>query len=134
MEENAKPKEYISIKDAAELLGRALYTVYHYWHQGKLEGRQYGKGGRIEIDKASVERFLKKGLRKRRPRPQEPDVTTEPAVAEAMAGGPAADETTPGEPAAAETMTGEPAAGPVADPEEHPERRDAAQPGQDSAA
>jgi hypothetical protein len=115
MEENAKPKEYISIKDAAELLDRAFYTVYHYWHQGRIEGRQYGKGGRIEIDKASAERFLKRAVRKSWPRPPKPDLTTEPdAVDQPSAGPQQADAAT--------------------DPEERPESRGTTQPGQESAA
>ena len=115
MEKNAKQKEYISIKDAAELLNRAFYTVYNYWHQGRIEGRQYGKGGRIEIDKASAERFLKTGMRERPPRPREPDVTTEQSATDQPSASP-------------------PQADAATDPEEHPERQDATQPGQDSAA
>ena len=115
MEENAKPKEYISIKDAAELLDRAFYTVYSYWHQGRIEGRQYGKGGRIEIDKASAERFLRTGLRKRPPRPREPDVTTEQSATDQPSASP-------------------PQADAATDPEEPAESRDTTQPGQESAA
>ena len=77
MEEDTKPKEYISVKAAGKLLGRAGYTVYHYWRQGKLEGRKYEKGGKIEIDKASAERLLKASLRSRQPLTEHSCLTTE---------------------------------------------------------
>jgi hypothetical protein len=115
MEEDTKPKEYISVRAAGEILGRTVYTVYHYWRQGKLEGRQYGKGGKIEIDKASAERFLKKARRTKQPLPEHSGLTTEPADGEAMAA----------EPDAADRPSASlPPAGAVADPEEPAERRD----------
>jgi predicted site-specific integrase-resolvase len=56
----------LTTKQAAERLGRTPQTVRRYWKAGKLTGRQLDDRSPIEIDEASVQRFLDKA--KKEPR------------------------------------------------------------------
>ena len=54
----------LTTKEASRRLGVNAETVRRWWKAGRLEGRQYGPLGRIQIDEASVERLLEEARRR----------------------------------------------------------------------
>lgn len=56
-EEKARSKEFITVKEAASLLGVAELTVRNYITQGNLKAERIGR--RIRIRKIDIDRALK---------------------------------------------------------------------------
>ena len=54
-------KVSVSLREAAEMLGCTYSYVKELYHDGKLRGRQDGKGAVVFIDYESVIDFIKKG-------------------------------------------------------------------------
>ena len=54
----AEPIQYLSARDAAEILGVNRATVINWARQGKFGGFQYGARGIYRFDRAEIERFI----------------------------------------------------------------------------
>ena len=54
----AEPIQYLSARDAAEILGVNRATVINWARQGKFGGYQYGARGIYRFDRQEIERFI----------------------------------------------------------------------------
>lgn len=52
------PIQYLSARDAAEILGVNRATVINWARQGKFGGYQYGARGIYRFDRQEIERFI----------------------------------------------------------------------------
>ena len=55
---SAEPIQYLSARDAAEILGVNRATVINWARQGKFGGYQYGARGIYRFDRQEIERFI----------------------------------------------------------------------------
>jgi excisionase family DNA binding protein len=53
-----EPIQYLSAREAAEILGVNRATVINWARQGKFGGYQYGARGIYRFDRAEIERFI----------------------------------------------------------------------------
>lgn len=53
-----EPIQYLSARDAAEILGVNRATVINWARQGKFGGYQYGARGIYRFDRQEIERFI----------------------------------------------------------------------------
>ncbi len=53
-----EPVQYLSARDAAEILGVNRATVINWARQGKFGGYQYGARGIYRFDRQEIERFI----------------------------------------------------------------------------
>lgn len=54
----SEPVQYLSARDAAEILGVNRATVINWARQGKFGGYQYGARGIYRFDRQEIERFI----------------------------------------------------------------------------
>lgn len=54
----SEPIQYLSARDAAEILGVNRATVINWARQGKFGGYQYGARGIYRFDRQEIERFI----------------------------------------------------------------------------
>lgn len=54
----SEPIQYLSARDAAEILGVNRATVINWARQGKFGGFQYGARGIYRFDRQEIERFI----------------------------------------------------------------------------
>lgn len=55
---STEPVQYLSARDAAEILGVNRATVINWARQGKFGGYQYGARGIYRFDRQEIERFI----------------------------------------------------------------------------
>lgn len=53
-----KQKEYLKVKDIADLLGLSILTIYDYIKRGEVQAIRLGRNYRVE--RKEFEKFLKK--------------------------------------------------------------------------
>ena len=53
-----EPVQYLSARDAAQILGVNRATVINWARQGKFGGFQYGARGIYRFDRKEIERFI----------------------------------------------------------------------------